>query len=95
MSSEPSKAGAAALSVASNSALILLKAIAGAITGSVALLADLIHNVGDALTAVPLGIAFWLRSGSAERIVSGSAGLRLRMTSQERTAWPNPWEVMV
>ena len=27
-------------------------------TGSVALLADLIHNVGDALTAVPLAIAF-------------------------------------
>jgi len=27
-------------------------------TGSVALLADLIHNVGDALTAIPVGIAF-------------------------------------
>jgi len=38
VSSEQSKAGAAALSVASNSALILLKAIAGIITGSVALL---------------------------------------------------------
>lgn len=32
------------------------------LSGSVALLADLIHNVGDALTAVPLGIAFLLRS---------------------------------
>jgi divalent metal cation (Fe/Co/Zn/Cd) transporter len=31
-------------------------------TGSVALLADLIHNVGDAATAIPLGIAFALRS---------------------------------
>jgi cation diffusion facilitator family transporter len=38
-----------------------------AASGSVALLADLIHNSGDALTAVPLGIAFWLRSGRAER----------------------------
>lgn len=38
------------------------------LTGSVALLADLIHNVGDALTAVPLGIAFLLRSVRAERI---------------------------
>src|SRR3954467_3524641 len=38
-----------------------------ALSGSVALLADLIHNFGDALTAVPLGIAFWLRSGRAER----------------------------
>jgi cation diffusion facilitator family transporter len=36
-------------------------------SGSVALLADLIHNVGDALTAVPLGIAFLLRSARAER----------------------------
>ena len=37
-------------------------------SSSVALLADLIHNVGDALTAVPLGIAFLLRSARAERI---------------------------
>jgi len=36
-------------------------------TGSVALLADLIHNFGDALTAVPLGIAFFLRSERGER----------------------------
>ena len=36
-------------------------------TGSVALLADLIHNAGDALTAVPLGAAFLLRSERAER----------------------------
>jgi cation diffusion facilitator family transporter len=38
-----------------------------AATGSVALLADLIHNAGDALTAVPLGAAFLLRSARAER----------------------------
>jgi cation diffusion facilitator family transporter len=36
-------------------------------TGSIALLADLIHNAGDALTAVPLGVAFLLRSARAER----------------------------
>ena len=36
-------------------------------SGSVALLADLIHNAGDALTALPLGIAFVLRSERAER----------------------------
>lgn len=35
---------------------------------SVALLADLIHNSGDALTAVPLGIAFFLRSVRGERL---------------------------
>lgn len=38
------------------------------VSGSVALLADLIHNVGDALTAVPLGIAFFLRSYRAEKL---------------------------
>lgn len=36
-------------------------------TLSVALLADLIHNFGDALTAVPLGVAFFLRSERGER----------------------------
>jgi cation diffusion facilitator family transporter len=52
-------------------AVLGLAAIAqGAIflaSGSIALLADLIHNFGDALTAVPLGIAFALRSTLAER----------------------------
>jgi cation diffusion facilitator family transporter len=39
-----------------------------ALSGSVALLADLIHNFGDALTAVPLGIAFYLRSLRMEKL---------------------------
>ncbi len=38
------------------------------LTGSVALFADLIHNFGDAATAIPVGVAFWLRSFRAERI---------------------------
>jgi len=38
------------------------------LSSSVALLADLIHNFGDALTAVPLGIAFLLRSVRGERL---------------------------
>jgi cation diffusion facilitator family transporter len=37
-------------------------------SNSVALLADLVHNFGDALTAVPLGTAFWLRSFRLERV---------------------------
>jgi len=37
------------------------------LSGSIALLADLIHNVGDALTAVPLGAAFLMRSFKAEK----------------------------
>jgi cation diffusion facilitator family transporter len=36
-------------------------------SGSIALLADLIHNFGDAATAIPLGIAFLARSARAER----------------------------
>jgi cation diffusion facilitator family transporter len=39
-----------------------------ALTGSVALLADLIHNFGDAATAIPLAAAFLMRSERAERI---------------------------
>jgi cation diffusion facilitator family transporter len=39
-----------------------------AASGSVALLADLIHNFGDAATAIPLGAAFALRSLRAERL---------------------------
>jgi cation diffusion facilitator family transporter len=36
-------------------------------TDSVALLADLIHNAGDAATALPIGAAFLLRSARMER----------------------------
>src|SRR6266480_3102726 len=52
-------------------AVLILTALAQAFiyaqTLSVALLADLIHNFGDALTAIPLGIAFLLRSARGER----------------------------
>ena len=36
------------------------------LSDSVALLTDVIHNGGDALTAIPLGIAFFLRSRRGE-----------------------------
>jgi cation diffusion facilitator family transporter len=49
-------------------ATALAQAAIFAFSNSVALLADLIHNVGDALTGVPLGIAFLLRNERAERI---------------------------
>jgi Co/Zn/Cd efflux system component len=42
-------------------------------TSSVALLADLIHNFGDALTAVPLGAAFLLRSFRRRRAPATSS----------------------
>ena len=44
-----------------------LQAVVFAASGSIALLADLIHNVGDAATAIPLGLAFLMRSERAER----------------------------
>jgi cation diffusion facilitator family transporter len=53
--------------------LLILGATAGlqiavfVLSGSVALLADLIHNAGDALTAIPLGAAFLMRSAVAEK----------------------------
>ena len=45
----------------------IAQALVFVLSGSVALLADLIHNAGDALTAVPVGAAFLLRSARAER----------------------------
>jgi cation diffusion facilitator family transporter len=65
-----SRAGVKAVSLS----LAVLGIAAGAqlavflLSGSVALLADLIHNFGDALTAVPLGIAFFVRSVSGEKL---------------------------
>ena len=45
----------------------IIQVVIYAATGSVALLADLIHNAGDALTAIPLGAAFILRSLVVEK----------------------------
>ena len=64
-----SRAGVRAVLV--SLAVLAVTAVAQAlvfvVSGSVALLADLIHNAGDALTAVPVGAAFLLRSDTAER----------------------------
>jgi cation diffusion facilitator family transporter len=58
---------AVSLSLAVLGFAALLQTVVFIASGSVALLADLIHNFGDALTAVPLAIAFALRSHIAER----------------------------
>ncbi|HEX4929779.1 MAG TPA: cation diffusion facilitator family transporter [Gaiellaceae bacterium] len=65
-----SRAGvrAVALSLGILGLTALGQAVIYVLTDSVALLADLIHNVGDALTAVPLGIAFILRSARGEKL---------------------------
>jgi cation diffusion facilitator family transporter len=64
-----SRAGVRAVSL--SLAVLLATALAQAAvfvsTDSIALLADVIHNAGDALTALPLGLAFVLRSPTAER----------------------------
>ncbi|GAA0706312.1 cation transporter [Dactylosporangium roseum] len=48
-------------------ATAMLQAVIAAWSGSVALLGDTLHNVADALTAVPLGIAFLLGRLPANR----------------------------
>jgi cation diffusion facilitator family transporter len=58
---------AVSLSLAVLGATAALQALVFAVSGSISLLADLIHNGGDALTALPLGVAFALRSRTAER----------------------------
>ena len=64
-----SRAGlrAVSLSLAVLGATALGQVAIYVMSGSVALLADLIHNFGDALTALPLGAAFVLRSARGER----------------------------
>ena len=62
---------AVGLSLAVLTLTALAQTLVFVLSGSVALLADLIHNFGDAATAIPLGIAFLLRSRRAE----GIAGL--------------------
>ena len=64
-----SRAGlrAVALSLAILGVTALVQVAIFVVTGSVALLADLIHNFGDAATAIPVGIAFFMRSFRAEK----------------------------
>jgi cation diffusion facilitator family transporter len=64
-SREGVKVVAASLVVLGITAAVQL--IVYAASGSVALLADLIHNAGDALTAFPLGIAFFAANRRWER----------------------------
>jgi cation diffusion facilitator family transporter len=43
------------------------QAVVAVLSGSVALLGDTLHNVADALTALPLGLAFWVGRRAATR----------------------------
>jgi cation diffusion facilitator family transporter len=64
-----SRAGvkAVSLSLAVLLATSLVQLAVFLLSDSVALLTDVIHNGGDSLTAIPLGIAFFLRSRRGER----------------------------
>jgi cation diffusion facilitator family transporter len=64
-----SRAGLRALwiSLAGLSVTAALQAVVVVMSGSVALLGDTLHNVADALTAVPLGVAFLLGRRAATR----------------------------
>ena len=53
-------------------------------TLSVALLADLIHNFGDALTAIPLGLAFFFRSARGERLAVKGANIHVASQAAAR-----------
>ena len=55
------------LSLAGLGVTAAVQAVIVAFSGSVALLGDTLHNVADALTAVPLGVAFLLARRSATR----------------------------
>ncbi|MFI7611612.1 cation diffusion facilitator family transporter [Nonomuraea terrae] len=56
-----------ALSFAMLMVTALAQAVIVAFSGSVALLGDTLHNFADALTAVPLAIAFWVGRRAATR----------------------------
>ncbi len=94
-----SRAGlrAVALGLGVLGATAAAQAVAYGLSGSVALLADLVHNGGDALTALPVGAAFLLRSRRAEHwaglgvviAVLVSAGVALEETIR-RLVEPRP-----
>jgi cation diffusion facilitator family transporter len=66
---EDSREGMRALwtSLGGLSVTAALQVVVVLISGSVALLADTVHNFADALTAVPLAIAFWIGRRPANR----------------------------
>lgn len=64
-----SKEGVKAVSISFAVLLVasLLQLLVFSMSGSIALLTDVIHNAGDSLTAIPLGLAFLLHSKKGER----------------------------
>jgi divalent metal cation (Fe/Co/Zn/Cd) transporter len=61
------------------------QALIVAVTGSVALLSDTIHNFSDALTAIPLWVSGLADEGQAGLIPMATA---VPKTSQASSSWP-------
>jgi cation diffusion facilitator family transporter len=72
---------AVAVSLAVLATAALAQTAVFAASGSVALLADVIHNYGDALTALPLGVAFFLRSARGERLAGIAVVLAIAVSA--------------
>jgi cation diffusion facilitator family transporter len=72
---------AVAVSLAVLATAALAQTAIFAASGSVALLADVIHNYGDALTALPLGVAFFLRSARGERLAGLAVVLAIAVSA--------------
>lgn len=102
-----SKAGIRAVSLSFLILLLgaLVQLILFGVTHSVALLADIIHNAGDAMTAIPLGLAFYLQSKKGEKwagycvvlVILASAFVVLYQVIEKfihPTAPNNPWVIV-
>jgi cation diffusion facilitator family transporter len=71
---------AVGLSLAILGVTAALQVVVFAVSGSAALLADLTHNLGDALTALPVGAAFLLRSPRFERLAGYTVVLAIAVS---------------
>jgi len=72
---------AVSISLAILATAALAQTLIFAASGSVALLADVIHNYGEALTALPLGVAFFLRSPRLERLAGLAVVLAIAVSA--------------
>jgi hypothetical protein len=68
-----------------------LQAVVFVLSRSVALFADLIHNGGDALTAIPLGIAF-IRGRTSPHRTPHRAVHRHKVRRDHRNGWQNAFD---
>jgi divalent metal cation (Fe/Co/Zn/Cd) transporter len=78
------------ISLAGLAATALAQAVVVALSGSVALLGDALHNGADALTAVPLGVAFLLSRRRPNRRYTYGYGRAAAYAAVTRLLHPHP-----